>query len=107
MLLFLGHGYSYEHTKLLLQKNKFLYEWLDLFSKLLLPIQALPLKDCSVVEALNIKSVAEYLDVYLCCDGTQTADCFEAYCKHIREMHKVEPKFFIGGPSTSYAAMLS
>ena len=42
---FKNMGYSYEQTKLLLQKNKFLYEWLDSFGKLLLPIQALPLKD--------------------------------------------------------------
>ena len=99
---FRSMGYNYHQVK----KNEFLYEWLDSYTKLFLPIEALPLKDKSVVEALSIRSVAEYLDIYLCCGGTQTADCFEAYCHYIMETHRVEPKFFIGRLSTSYAAML-
>ena len=83
-----------------------MYKWLDLFTKLTLPIEALLLKDQSIVDALNIKTVAEYLEIYLCCNGTQTADCFEAYCQRVMETHMVEPKFFMGRLSTSYVAML-
>lgn len=99
-------GFNYQQTQMLLQKNEFPYEWLDSFYKLSLPIEMMPLKDRSIEIALGITTVAEYLDIYLCCDGTQTADCFEAYCQQIKRTHKVEPKFFVGGPSTSYAAML-
>lgn len=103
---FFNQGYSYQQAQMLLKKNEFPYEWLDSFGKISRPISELPLKDRTIVDTLGIKTVAEYLDIYLCCDGTQLADCFEAYCQHIRETHKVEPKFFLGGPSTSYAAML-
>ena len=70
------------------------------------PVETMPLKSPVDFAKLRVSTVQEYLLIYLLCDGTQLADVFESFCRHIKGTHKLNPLFFYGAPSLSYNAML-
>ena len=79
-------GYDRDTKAFLLKKNEFPYEWLDSYDKLLWPVETMPLKSPVDFTKLRVSTVQEYLLIYLLCDGTQLADVFESFCKHIRAL---------------------
>ena len=62
------HKVSEEHITLCLKKDEFPYEWLDCYYKLDLPVHMLLLKDHLFPEELGLRTVHNYLAVYLACD---------------------------------------
>lgn len=99
--------YSDKQISTILKKNEFPYEWLSTFERLDAPIEELPLKDRSVLADLpSVKTVKDYLSVYLACDVLQLADIVDAERKGLLESHGIDMLRCYGAAGYSWKAML-
>lgn len=55
----------------------------------------------------KLRSVKDYLDLYLLCDVTMLADCMQEFVKRTQEQIGLDPHLFYGSPSLSWNAWLS
>lgn len=114
---------SPEQRRLLYRKGVFPYEWLNCKEKL--KVECLPPKESfystlngsgitdqdyehaqKVFEMFNMKSFAEYMELYMKLDVLLLADIFEAFCKMSMSAYGLDPCHYTTTPSLAWDAML-
>ena len=83
--------YDEKQINFLLKKNKFPYEWLDLFDKLNMRSWDMPMKTYPNFAWLRTPHVHQYLQLYLICDVMQLTDILVAFMQKIMLTHHIFP----------------
>jgi hypothetical protein len=119
----LTNAYFKEKSDLMIKKGVFPYDWWDSEDKMTYP--HLPSKECFystlndedisdsdyqraklVWETFNCKTMKDYHDLYLKCDGLILADVFEKFRETSIRSYRIDPAYYISLPSYAWDCML-
>jgi hypothetical protein len=119
----LTNAYFKEHASLMIRKGVFPYDWWDCEDKMV--YTSLPSKECFystlndehisdadylraklVCKTFNCKTMKDYHDIYLKCDGLILADIFEKVRATSIQSYRIDPAYYISFPSYAWDCML-
>jgi len=119
----LTNAYFKEQASLMIKKGVFPYDWWNCEEKM--AYTSLPSKECFystlndedisdadylraklVWKTFNCKTMKDYHDIYLKCDGLILADIFEKFRETSIQSYRIDPAYYISLPSYAWDCML-